>query len=124
MHVSGLEVAIPPEPRTWIDFALGLRHHWANTLFGALRRQYEARIGATGARPRTGEEAGPIVEELPLYPAFAWFERNEQKMKWRAVTAACEADRAALEAALNEPVRSPIGSLELDPSLELPGYYQ
>lgn len=122
--MSGLEVAISPEPRAWIDFALGLRHHWANTLYGSLRAQYEARIAETGARPRTGEEAGPIVEQLPLYPAFAWFERNEQKMKWRAVSAACEADRAELEAALNAPVKAPIGTLELDPSLELPEYYR
>ena len=122
--MSGLEVAVPPETRARIDFALGLRQHWANALYGKLREQYDARIAETGARPRTGEDAGPIIEQLPLYPAFAWFERNEQKMKWRAVTAACEADRVALEAALNEPVRSPIGSLELDPSLELPDYYR
>lgn len=122
--MTGFEVAISPEMRARIDFALGLRHHWAHTLYQELRGQYEERLAATGARPSTGEEAGPIVDQLALYPAFAWFERNEQKMKWRAVTAACEAERETLEAALNEPVLTPIGSLKLDPSLELPAYYR
>jgi len=121
---AGLEVTVPSETRARIDFTLGLRQHWANTVFAALRAQYEARLAETGARPRTGEEAGPIVEGLPLYSTFAWLERNEQKMKWRAVTVACEAERARLEAALNAPVPSPIGSLELDPALRLPDYYR
>jgi ubiquinone/menaquinone biosynthesis C-methylase UbiE len=123
---AGLEVAVQAEQRSRIDFALGLRQHWANKLFGTLRAQYEARLQgvAAGARPRTGEEAGPIVESLPLYASFAWVERNEQKMKWRAVSAACEAERPKLVAALNAPVAAPIGSLELDPSLRLPDYYR
>jgi ubiquinone/menaquinone biosynthesis C-methylase UbiE len=45
-------------------------------------------------------------------------------MMWRALTEACEADREQLVAALNKPVDSPIGSLELDPSLRLPTYYE
>ena len=123
---AGLEVAVPAEQRSRIEFVLALRKHWANGLYAALRAQYDARLAgiAADARPRTGEEAGPIVADLPLYPAFAWFERNEQKMKWRAVTAACEAERTKLVAALNMPVERPIGSLELHPSLALPDYYR
>lgn len=120
---TGLDVPVPEDTRRRIDFVLGLRHHWATTLFRALRAQYEAAVAAKGSRPRTGEEAAPIVEALPLYPTFAWYERNIQKMMWRALTEACVAHRDALVAALNAPVASPIGSLELDPALKLPDYY-
>lgn len=121
---SGLEVTVPADTRARIDFCLGLRHHWSHEMFGALRAQYDARVAAAGKKkPRTAEEAAPIVESLPLYPTFAWFERNIQKMKWRAVTEACETQADRLVAALNAPVASPIGSLELDPALKLPAYY-
>jgi ubiquinone/menaquinone biosynthesis C-methylase UbiE len=120
---AGLNVSVPADTRARIDFVLGLRHHWANSLFGALRGQYEARLAATGAKPRTGEEAAPIVEALPLYSSFAWFERNIQKMMWRALTEACDADKEQLVAALNAPLTTSIGTLELDPSLRLPDYY-
>ena len=120
---AGLEVAVPDEIRSRIDFVLGLRHHWANTLYGALSAWYAARVADMPTRPRTGEEARPIVEPAPLYPTFAWFERNIQKMMWRALTEACEAQREQLLAALNAPVTSPIGSLELDPAIRLPDYY-
>lgn len=120
---AGLDVPVPQEIRSRIDFVLGLRHHWATTLFRALRAQYEAAVAASPVRPRSAEEAAPIVEALPLYPTFAWYERNIQKMMWRALTEACEAHRDQLIAALNAPVDSPIGSLRLDPALRLPEYY-
>ena len=120
---AGLDVPVPEEVRRRIDFVLGLRHHWATTLFRALRAQYERSVAAAPKKPRSGEEAGPIVEALPLYPAFAWYERNIQKMMWRALTEACEAHREQLVAALNAPVPSPTGSLSLDPSMKLPDYY-
>ena len=119
---AGLDVPVPEEVRRRIDFVLGLRHHWATTLFRSLRAQYDRAVAA-GPKPRSGEEAGPIVESLPLYPTFGWYERNIQKMMWRALTEACLAHRDRLVAALNAPVSDPIGSLELDPALRLPAYY-
>src|SRR5437763_790593 len=100
---AGLDVSVHADTRHRIDFVLGLRHHWAHSVFVALRDQYQTRVNAIGAKPRTGEEAGPVVESLPLYPVFAWLERNIQKMMWRALTEACEADREQLVAALNKP---------------------
>lgn len=120
---AGLDVSIPDEIRDRIDLVLGLRHHWANTQFPALRAQYEARVATLASKPRTAEEAGPIVDALPAHATFGWFERNVQKMMWRALAEACEADRDQLIAALNAPVITPTGSLELDPSLRLPAYY-
>lgn len=120
---AGLEVTVPDEIRSRIDLVLGLRHHWANTIFAALRSQYDAKIAELPIKPRTGEEARPIVERMPVYAMFGWFERNIQKMMWRSLSEACEADRAQLVAALNAPVASPLGSLELDPSLRMPDYY-
>jgi len=119
----GLDVTVPADTQARIDFCLGLRRHWSHEMYGALRAKYDARVAGAATKPRTGEDAGPIVESLPLYSTFAWFERNIQKMKWRAVTEACAADADRLVAALNAPVASPLGSLELDPSLQLPAYY-
>src|SRR5512146_1515344 len=112
---AGLDVTVPDEIRSRIDLVLGLRHHWANTIFATLRSHYDAAVAELPVKPRTGEEARPIVERLPIYATFGWFERNVQKMMWRALTEACEADREQLVAALNTPVTAPVGSLELDP---------
>src|SRR5438067_1986068 len=65
------------EDRAYLDFVLGLKQHWARTLYPQLREQYDAAIGQPGAaRPVSVEEAGPVVQGLPAYPFFGWLERN------------------------------------------------
>lgn len=112
-----------PEDQAVVDFIFGVRSHWARRLYPALRRQYETAVAAGGDEPADADRALPIVERLPLYPWFGWFERNAQKMKWRRLMLVVEAQRAELEAALNAKVPDPIGRLELNPSLKLPDYY-
>lgn len=57
-----------------------------------------------------------MVEQLPLHSWFAWLERGSQKMLWRA-TQAVVIDEAPFSDAHPD---DRVGSLELDPDLELP----
>src|SRR5262245_16735875 len=72
------------EDRTYLDFVLGLKQHWARTLYPQLRQQYDDVVGQPGAaEPESVEEAEAVVQRLPGYPFFGWLERNAQKMMWR-----------------------------------------
>ena len=113
------------DERAAIDFLFGLRSYWAKRMYPTLRAQYEAKLAGEGREPpRDADAALPIIEQLPLYPWFGWFERNVQKSKWRRLIAACERQRAELEAVLTTPLERQRGRLELDPDLELPDYYR
>jgi len=99
------------EARARIAFALTLRRRWADTLYPALRRDYDA---ATRERPPTTPfEAATAARTLPLYRWFAWCERGAQKMLWRAAGDAV----AALPPVAARPV--PIE----DTAPELPAWY-
>lgn len=97
------------ERQAGIDFVLALRRRWADRLYPALQRQFDE-------AGDDGDEAPGRIRSLPAYPWFAWLERASQKQLWKAVTAA-QASSAAGTAPI-EPA-----SLELDPDLELPGWY-
>ncbi|MBV8715592.1 MAG: class I SAM-dependent methyltransferase [Chloroflexi bacterium] len=96
------------EDRAYLDFVLGLKQYFATTLYAKLHDQYDA--------------AGSL-NELPAYPLFEWLERNTQKMMWRRLEAMVRPHAPALEASLDALPLNPLGSLHLDPNLELPEYY-
>ncbi len=98
-----------------LDFVLTLRRRWADTLYPALREQFDA---AAQERAATDPKAlAQQVHALPAYPWFAWLERGSQKMLWRAVE-----DAVALQGTPAHAALSP-ATLTLDPSLELPRWY-
>src|SRR5690625_7967353 len=69
------------DERSLLDFVLALRQRWADTVYPALRKQYE---DVTNPKEvRSLEQATNIVHDLPLYPWFSWMERAQQKMLWR-----------------------------------------
>lgn len=112
------------DDRAQLDFVLALRKRWADTLYPALRAEYEAVTAtATGAPPSSAQEAIPVVRELPLYPWFSWMERGQQKMLWRRVSEAVARQWPELQARLDEVGDASGGSLTLDPDLELPDWY-
>jgi ubiquinone/menaquinone biosynthesis C-methylase UbiE len=97
-----------PEDSARIDFVLNLRRRWADRLYPALRKQFDA------APP------GPMaatVHGLPSYRWFAFLERNAQKALWRAVGDTVAAE-LPVRAGRNGPAR-----LTLDPELRLPDWY-
>lgn len=100
--------------RAALDFALAMRQHWARTLYSRLHAEY----AASGAEPPDATPAGiaPRVHALPVYPWFAWAERGSQKLLWRAV-------EDAVVAETHTPAPSGPARVELDPALDLPGWY-
>ncbi len=110
------------DDRAAMGFVLTLRRRWADTLYPALQSQYEAAVAHRDEAPTDGHAAAEVMHDLELYPWFSWIERGQQKMMWRAVQDAVISRWNELAPNLAAP-SDPIGSLELDPQLELPRYY-
>lgn len=111
------------DERSTLDFVLTLRRRWADTLYPALRDQYEARVAGAAERPADGHRAAEVMRGLDLYPWFSWMERGQQKMLWRSVQDAVMSRWDALAPMLEPPAEGAGGSLELVPDFELPKYY-
>lgn len=111
------------DDRTAMDFVLTLRKRWADTLYPALEREYDAAVAAAATAPSNGREAIPVLRGLPLYPWFSWVERGQQKMMWRTVSDAVAARWDELSAQLYEVPVATRGSLTLDEDLRLPDWY-
>jgi SAM-dependent methyltransferase len=109
------------DDRVRLDFVLAIRKRWADTLYPALRSEYDAAVDPDSP-PGSAAEAIPVLRRLPLYPWFSWMERGQQKMMWRAVSDAVAGSWPRLRTQLREPTR-PRGSLRLDPELALPTWY-
>lgn len=99
------------DERGRIDFVLTLRRRWADTVYPALRAQYDADPAGT-------EPVREAVHRQPAYPWFAFLERNAQKMLWRDVSAVVAAHPRDAGTEASGPA-----TLELDPNLKLPDWY-
>lgn len=108
------DISIAEQAR--LDFVLELRRRWGDRLYPALVRS--AREVDPVVQSRTVDEARDVIHAQPQYQWFAWTERGAQKMMWRAVTDLVRDRGFDLPDA-----PSTDGALELDPSLEPPGYY-
>jgi ubiquinone/menaquinone biosynthesis C-methylase UbiE len=94
------------EDRAALDFVLTMRRRWADTVYPAMRAEYEA--------GRANDPA--VMHDLPTYAWFAWMERGAQKMLWRA---SGDAVRGMPEGAAG----AGPSTVMLDPALELPDWY-
>jgi ubiquinone/menaquinone biosynthesis C-methylase UbiE len=111
------EAAITPasDRQARLDFVLTLRRRWADTLYPALRRQYDPPADGSAS---DGGSVAAAVHALPAYRWFAWLERGSQKQLWRAVGDDVAATPPVRRLNANGPSR-----LELDPDLVLPRWY-
>ena len=98
------------DERARLDFVLTVRRRWADTLYPALRAQYDA-------APSTGDVAAD-VHALPAFAWFAFIERASQKMLWRDVMDVVGARPPSGHGQSSGPA-----SLTLDPDLVLPDWY-
>ena len=98
------------DERARLDFVLTLRRRWADTLYPALRVQYDA-------SPH-GNDVAADVHALPAYPWFAFMERASQKMLWRDVMDVVGARPASQHGQSSGPA-----TLRLDPAMPLPVWY-
>lgn len=108
-------------------FLLDTKRDWTTRLYPALTESYHrradraARDGA--GRPRSADAVGALMQDDPLHPWFAWFERHLQRFKYSGrwgLVPAHESRRADLEALLARDVGD---RLQLDPDVDLPRYY-
>jgi Methylase involved in ubiquinone/menaquinone biosynthesis len=119
--VSIEESTLTLEERSHLDFVLALRQRWADTVYPALREEYER--AQAGHVPQTLDEATRAVHSLPLYPWFSCLERTQQKMLWRTAGDAALRRETELRSAIRELPTEPLGELVLDPALQLPQWY-
>jgi len=104
--------------RARLDFVLTLRRRWADTLYPALRGQFEGAASGAEFGPDIGTDVGATVRGLPSYPWFAFLERGSQKMLWRDVSDVVAAQPARPHGETEGPAE-----LHLNPALALPEWY-
>lgn len=111
------------DDRSQLDFVLAMRKRWSDTLYPALREEYEQTTSARGAVVDDAHDARRVMHELPLYPWFSWMERGQQKMMWRTISDAVARNWPELRQRIERTPAEAIGTLELHPELELPDWY-
>ncbi|WP_406081169.1 class I SAM-dependent methyltransferase [Micromonospora sp. NBC_00858] len=113
-----VEERLTLDERSAVDFVLNLRKRWADTVYPALRQEFNA----VGEPATTIADAETRLRELPLYPWFSHLERVQQKMLWKLAGDAVLSRRTELVDQLAQPAQ-PKGALKLDADLDLPGWY-
>lgn len=114
-----IEDRLTLDERSSVDFVLGLRKRWSDTVYPAMVQE----LAATGVVPESVEQAEESMRGLPTYPWFSHLERVQQKMLWRTAGDAVLRRRAALVEVLDAAPDDGLGSLVLDPDLALPDWY-
>lgn len=114
-----IEDRLTLDERSAVDFVLGLRKRWADTVYPTLAADF----ASSGAAPASAAEAEEPMHELTGYPWFSHLERAQQKMLWRLAADAVVKRRDDLVAQLDAPPAQGVGTLELDPDVELPDWY-
>lgn len=107
------------QPR--IRYLLGLRRYWMRELYPRLRRQYEHELNGA-PEPTTPDEVRPIIDRLPGLRSFLWLDAYIQHRLWEETGRAADR-RLELASRVLEPRAEDLGTLELDPQLQLPEYY-
>jgi len=101
-----------------------MRQQWANQLYPALHRQYQAQ--GAGRDITDSAAAGALVADSALYRWFCFIERHYQRMKYSdprwGLVVALKADPESTAAQLHPAVDSAV--LELHPELPIPEYYR
>ena len=121
------EVQLDQPDRATIEFIKNLKAYTIATIAtrAAARVQAVAEQRQTaGQPPLTTEEVAALVE-----PTFEWrvdrfISRQTQEMMWNRLFEAMTRKAPELLTWLEEPVPQPRGSLTLDPTLEIPAYFE
>ncbi|MCS6801428.1 MAG: class I SAM-dependent methyltransferase [Chloroflexota bacterium] len=121
------EVLLDQPDRATMEFIKTLKAHTTATLSAALAARVDAeaeRRRDAGASPLTVEEVAALVSPDFRWQADRFIARQTQEMMWTRLFEATSRHAAELLAWLDEPVPQPLGSLTLDPALEIPAYFE
>jgi SAM-dependent methyltransferase len=115
--------------RAAFDYVEGLKRYVAEKLTPKLPAAFEATEQRyiqmhNGEKPTTLEQVGELLRPMTLYKYNRAIQRASQELMWAVVFESLEPRRAALTEELNRPTENALGSLELDPDLEMPEYYK
>jgi SAM-dependent methyltransferase len=117
---------LPPAPQReagYFDYLEGLKRYNYRNFVRRVLDDYDGRV-EDGQPPRTMEEAGDQIIRDPLYRVACAIQRTSQEMAWSSAATSLLPHREQMARMLNEDM--PPGHharLELDPGLELPGWY-
>lgn len=107
------------------DFVIGLRRYVLNDLAAAMRRRFDDQVAPAFER-RSGrpfahqDEIHEAMTDNTTFKFYSAARYNAQEMSWRSVIPEVAAHLGELETKADALVGGTGGSLELDPSLELP----
>ena len=124
-----LDLSINRESNAYLAFVVGLKSYCNRHLQGAVQAQYEDlaagyRQNQADHAPQSLEEVAGLVEPLPAYQTNRLLGRKAQEMMWAGIERAYRGREAEILAELDRPESESLGSLELNPHLPLPEYYQ
>jgi SAM-dependent methyltransferase len=110
------------------DYVEGLKQYVAGKLTSRLRAAYEARerlLSQTreGEKSATMEQVGEVLRPMTLYKYNRAIQRASQELMWAVIYKSLEPRRTKLTEELNRPTENALGSVEVNPDLELPEYY-
>lgn len=110
-----------PEDRSAVASVLETRRYWSGALYRRALAEWDALAPAVA--PRDLESAAKVAEALPAAREFRFLDLWLQRELWRVAERSVDARREALEAAL-EPRADDLGTIEADPRLAYPAYYE
>jgi SAM-dependent methyltransferase len=115
-----MEIEINRASMAAFDYVEGLKRYVAGKLTPRLRAAYEANGSEKTA---TMEQVGDILRPMTLYQYNRAIQRASQKLMWAVIYESLEPRRMELTEELSRAMENPIGSVTLNPDLELPEYY-
>lgn len=116
--------------RAYHDFLRSARNHMEGPLYAGMRSAYARALDErTGPAPTNWREAEDLLDGTTEFQLYSWYFRNLQRFKYSrpgfGIFATLDAERERLEGELDRTAQeSGLGSLRLDPNLELPDYFR
>ena len=115
----------PRDAQARQDFVTSLRQFVLNDMAAAMKADYEANILPSfqrrhGCAPETQDEIHAEMKGHPIFQFYSSTRYNAQEMCWRSVIPTVQDRLDEIKAKAKKATQSPIGSLELDPDLEVP----
>jgi SAM-dependent methyltransferase len=110
------------------EFVKSLKFHLASTVSPGNRTAYEAHAKDAfrkdeGREPSDYHEIRKAMTKEPYFRFWSALQRNSQEMMWKSVQIPVERQHDALVETA-KPASAPLGTLKLDPDLEIPRYHK
>ncbi|GIW09564.1 MAG: hypothetical protein KatS3mg061_0621 [Dehalococcoidia bacterium] len=121
------EVQLEQPDRATIEFIKNLKAYTIATIATRVAARVQAvaeQRQAAGQPPLMTEEVAALVESTFEWKVDRFISRQTQEMMWNRLFEAMTRKASELVAWLEEPVPQPRGTLTLDPTLEIPAYFE